>query len=1332
MDFMTIGPLRILIIEPNRAVRSALAGMLHAAETGFDAFEASGRAFGRSDFERADCVLLAEELASDINPTDHDVPFILLTSGSTPNDPRFLDHIFRDSCTPSALERKIHRAIEVYGLRRGGDVDKLLRHSEELFRTLARAAPVGIFRTDRDGRCVYVNDRWCDFAGMKLNEALGDGWVAAIHPDDRARVFDEWQRSARLNEPFELEYRLMDGDGRVTWVFGQSVAELDAEGKPFAFVGTITDITNRHEADKQLRFQGLLLDAVQQAVIATDLEGRITYWNRFAEQLYGWRSDEVLGRNIIGITTPTDGIIVEEASSIMDEMSRGNRWSGEFTLQKRDGSRFLGYVTNSPVTDDNGALIGIVGISHDITDEKASQERFRLALDAAAALVYDADLTGRRPTVAYGLERVTGFRNEDSDLSSEWWHSLIHPDDLPGHQEIYRQHLETGGTSRTVYRVRHKNGHWIWVEDTAQVVTDRDGQAIQLVGAIVDITARRESEEQIRESEERFRLATDSAGMFVWECDVATGRMKWSENAMRVLGYPIENDAMTVIDILDFIVPEDRERLRNAFLGSIKRDNPGFMIEFRGRSGRWWQAKGTVIRDSSGRALRVVAVLHDITERRRAEVEIETANYRFRVAEEAAKGFSYEWDVASGIVTRSKSIEHVLGYAPDELEPSWAAWRDLVHDADATVNTEEESLARLEALGDQSFIGEYRVRHKNGEYRWLMERGILVRDEHDRPQRVIGQTMDVTARREAEEKLLEAERRAVRDYRKLLSRIAPLAQTLGMARELTAIYRALLGFIGQEMPCEGFFVSFYDAENQLKNVRYVWCEGHEPQIAAVRSIPLTGGTGANSRAIATGKTIITTREIDRIEGEFQILSEKNPEKPVESVVTPMIVMGRVIGTIEVQNHGRSYVQEHVVALEMAANLAAAAIENVRLMDIEARARSAAEEANRAKDEFLAVLSHELRTPLNSIKGWISMLQHHDLDEEQRSRAIEVIARNVNSQNALIEDILDVSRIISGKMKLESERLSFVSVVMNVVDAMRPIAEKNGVRLTHEIDQHADEMTGDTFRLQQIVSNLLNNAIKFTPFEGEVNVRLVRSGDFARLTVTDTGIGIPEELLGSIFERFQQADRSTRRRYSGLGLGLAIVRNLAELHGGSVSATSDGTGKGATFTVEIPLIPQAAIDFDESLHLEQARPGSDDGELAGMRLLVVDDDADTLEMMRVALETYGARVVLCLSADRAIEQLSNGAFDLLISDVGMAGMDGCDLVRHIRGELAMDAEKLPAVALSGYVSVEDRARAEAAGFQSHIGKPVNFDTLRETICELASNRNAEAPRREDAK
>lgn len=388
------------------------------------------------------------------------------------------------------------------------------------------------------------------------------------------------------------------------------------------------------------------------------------------------------------------------------------------------------------------------------------------------------------------------------------------------------------------------------------------------------------------------------------------------------------------------------------------------------------------------------------------------------------------------------------------------------------------------------------------------------------------------------------------------------------------------------------------------------------------------------------------------------------------------------------------------------------------------ARHEAEMANRAKDNFLALLSHELRTPLHSMRGWLSMLSAGLLNEQQKVKALEVILRGIDSQNALVEDLLDVSRIVSGKMSIVHEKISLVAVLSNVIEQMGPMASEQDIQLSTDIDTSVDEIVGDSIRLQQIVANLVSNAIKYTPPGGRIDVTSKRDGESALIEVADTGVGIAPEMASRIFERFEQGDNSSRRSFGGLGLGLTIARHLTELHGGTISVDSKGEGKGATFSIRLPLMKSFAAPYRNSF--ASLSPDRQNAPLNRTRVLIVEDDHDSLEMLRLVLENSGAEVTSVDRSQKAVDELGRNKFDVMISDLGLPGMDGHDLIREIRGPLGIDATELPAIALSGYVAEDDRHRSLSNGFQMHLQKPLDVSTLAATIRELLDRSLSQKP------
>lgn len=403
-------------------------------------------------------------------------------------------------------------------------------------------------------------------------------------------------------------------------------------------------------------------------------------------------------------------------------------------------------------------------------------------------------------------------------------------------------------------------------------------------------------------------------------------------------------------------------------------------------------------------------------------------------------------------------------------------------------------------------------------------------------------------------------------------------------------------------------------------------------------------------------------------------------------------------------------------------------ERTRLLILEQKARKEAEAANRAKDEFLATVSHELRTPLNAILGWARILRGGRLDEASIARAYETVERNARAQAQLIEDLLDVSRIISGKLRLDVRPLELASVIQGAIETTRPAAEAKSIRVVTVLDPRANPVTGDADRLQQIVWNLLSNAIKFTPKGGRVMIRLERVNSHVEIIVSDTGVGISLEFLPHVFDRFRQADGSITRSHGGLGLGLAIVRHLVELHGGTVSADSR-PGEGATFTVQLPVIAVRAVEVAGTPERVHPTAGGDvplgsATTLEGVRVLVVDDQQDTIEVLTAVLGQCGAEVRSATSAAEALDMLKEWKPDVLVSDIGMPVEDGYELIRKMRALEHEQGSHIPAVALTAHARTEDRLRALSAGFEMHVPKPVEPAELVMVIASLTRHKTGE--------
>lgn len=907
------------------------------------------------------------------------------------------------------------------------------RATQEQLSTTLMSVGDAVIATDTEGRITLMNSVAQTVTGWTQEEARGKPLAVVfktINEYTRREAEDPVMKVLREGSVVGLANHtiLIAKDGREIPIDDSGAPIRDAEGNITGVVLVFQDVSELKQADAKMRFQAHLLDVVEQAMMATDLDGRITYWNQFAEKLYGWKAEEVLGRNIVDVI-PTNASR-EQAAEIIAQLQKGESWSGDFQVQHRDGRTFPARVTDSPVYDESGKQIGIIGSSEDISERhraeaalRESEERYRVVAETASDAIITIDEESVVRFVNNAAERIFGYPVEeilDQSLT------MLMPDYLRHvHRAGFGRYLETGHKHISWNGVElpglHKLGHEIPLELSFSEFT-KDGQRF-FTGIARDITERKQAEEALRESESRFRMMADNAPVLIW------------------------------------ISGTDKHR-----------------------------------------------------------------NY-----------FNKTWLDFTG-----RTMEQEMGNG----------WAEGVHPEDL-----ETCLDIYTTSFDarQEFVMDYRLRLFDGEYRWVLDTGIP-----------------------------------------------------------------------RWMP-DGSFVGY----------------------------------------IGSCVDITERKEVEEQQGE--------------------------------------------------------------LLAREQGAREQAELANRTKDEFLATLSHELRTPLTAMLGWTWMLRSRELEKETYDRALETIERNVRAQAQLIDDLLDVSRIITGNLRLDVRPSELVPVIEAAMDIARPAAEAKGIKLEAELDRSASHALCDPARIQQVLWNLLANAVKFTPKNGRVSVRLDRVDSHLEISVTDTGAGISAEFLPYVFDRFRQADSSTTRMHGGLGLGLAIVRHLVELHGGMVRVASKGEGEGSVFTVSLPLMAVAgtveATPLLHSLTEIESDPQLDCAlTLKELKILVVDDEPDARSLLVAALQQCGAEATAVASAREALDALSKFKMDVLVSDIGMPLEDGYMLIGKVRElETARGGRRMPAIALTAYASEQARDAALEAGFQIHLAKPIEPSNLIDAISRLIDKR-----------
>ena len=576
------------------------------------------------------------------------------------------------------------------------------------------------------------------------------------------------------------------------------------------------------------------------------------------------------------------------------------------------------------------------------------------------------------------------------------------------------------------------------------------------------------------------------------------------------------------------------------------------------------------------------------------------------------------------------------------------------------------------------------------------------RAEHERA-RVLAREQDARARAESYAELL---RRVQSIVDVALARL-PLEE---MLRELLERIRGVLGID------RAVVLLLDEGENVLVARAAQGCEG---DVGENVRVPI--GSGLAGR-VAAERRPIAVADLDHDE---MIISH-----PIEAGIrsllgVPLLVGERMMGVISVGSKSRrAFASTEIELLELAAERIAVAIDGARAYEAEQRARAAAEAANRAKDEFFAMLSHELRTPLGAVLSWAHLLRSGRLDTAGTARAVETIDRNARLQAQLINDLLDVSRITAGKLELELCVVDPAAIIEASVSGIRPVVDAAGIVLDAVIDHSIGPLRGDPDRLQQVVSNLLSNAIKFTPRGGRIETRLARARSQAAIVVSDTGPGVPPDLLPHVFERFRQGEGPAARGRGGLGLGLTIVRHLVELHGGTVEAESPGELGGATFIVRLPLLPAGAAEDAPQVD-RLALPTDGPPRADGLHVLLVDDDVNTLDSLCALFEHYGARVTAVPSAAEALRALERFRPDVLVSDIAMPDEDGYQLIARVRELDREHGGAIPAIALTAFAADDDRVKALVAGYDIHLSKPVNPEEVVAFVTQLARRGRAAA-------
>ena len=939
-------------------------------------------------------------------------------------------------------------------------------------------------------------------------------------------------------------------------------------------------------------------------------------------------------------------------------------------------------------------------------------------------------VTNRAFAATLGLRRDANASKTAPDGQRPTTFRVLTPDgvEIPGPQLPMQRAAREG---RTVIGIEldvvRDDGRVVRLLEYAAPLFDEQGAPRGAVGAFVDVTASHQARRTLTRSEERYRRIFDTAGVSIWEEDATAIRAAFdrlrasgvddieaylashpefvrqcigllrvvdvNRATLRMFGAP---DKASLMRSLEHVFEPTAVDVFAGALAAFARGDRRYEAEAAQRTldGRSIHALLTMTFPGPGESDESILVsLADITDRKIAENALRRSETLFREMADTAPVMLWITHAGGQCTFLSRGWYEFTGQTPET--GLGVGWIDAVHPDDRG-----QAAASFLAANErrEPFRQEYRLRSHEGAYRWVIDAARPRVDENGLFAGYIGAVIDISERKAAETALREEV--AVRTT---LAQVgASLAGELKTDKLVEAVTDAATKLTEAEI---GAF--FYDAPDDTGDSYSLSSLAGAPRhalpgLSRARAAAIFGPTARRENSIRLDD--ITAHPDYERTSPFHDMGDGRPR--VRSYLAVPVVGGGdspVGGLFFGHSRPGVFTIQHELLASGVAAWAAIAVDNARLYrDVE--------EANRLKDEFLATLSHELRTPLNAVLGWARMLREGPMQPAMHERALESIERNARAQAQLVDDLLDVSRIVAGKLHIKADPVDLASVIVNAVETVR--AGASAKRLDLRVHLPRDErpiVTGDADRLQQVVWNLVSNAIKFTSSGGRIDVELRSADAKAEILVRDTGQGIAPAFLRHLFQRFRQMDASTARRHGGLGLGLSIVRHLTEAHGGTVAAESAGEGQGATFRVRFPL--RAAQHPDPRPPADPAEPGRD---LAGARILVVDDEADARELLRYVLENRGADVETAVSAGEALHLLGEGTFHVLIADIGIPELDGYALIRLVRQLPAAHHRGIPAIAVTAYASARERDQALDAGYDWHLGKPVEPEHLVATV------------------
>ena len=1206
-------------------------------------------------------------------------------------------------------------------------IEESLRESQERLQIFIEHAPVPLAMFDREMRYLAASRRWMTDYRLGDRDIRGQSHYA-LFPE----VPERWKAVHRRTLEGEIvradEDRFVRADGEVQWVRWETRPWHAADGAIGGIVIFSEEITDRKLASEALRESELrfrtMISAIPNLSYETDADGANIFTSDQWRAYTGMTEEESAVAGFIRAYHP------DEAEDVLAQWSAAVRLGASFERKCRiraaDGSYRWFLNRAQPGRDAEGRLVRWAGSLTDIDDLIRAEERarenelrFRTMISAVPSLTFEADVDGNNTFSSDQWLSYTGMTAEET--AGRGFVRAIHPDDVEEVTARWFAAMRSGTLYESRHRMRAADGSYRWFLCRALPARDAEGRIVRWAGSLADIDDLVRAGEALRESEGRFRQLAESLPQLVWTCR-ADGTCDYiSPQFVAYTGIP--EAKQLGFDWLQQVHPDDREPLFAAWNRTVATGEP-FDVEYRIRRNdgvyRWFKTRATALRDSGGKVVKWFGSNTDIDDQKQAERSSLESKERLNGIVSSAMDAIITVDEEQRIVLFNEAAERMFGCPGVEamgrpLDRFIPERFRVTHNDGFLRFGEIGGLARLTALtalraDGAEFPIEASISNIEVGGRKLFT--VILRDITERRQ----------AEAEREQLAREQTARAEAEYAaEKIRRLQAVIDSVLAHLTLENLLTEMLNRIRELLETDSAAILLLSEDGQSLVMRAAI--GSQEEVIGMR-IPLGQGV---SGSIAASRAPLVVEDLSAVEVINPVL-----RREARSLIgAPLIVKGELIGVIHADTAKlKRFAENDVRLLQLAADRVALAIEQRRLYEVEQQARRQAEEANRTKDEFLAIVSHELRSPLNAILGYTRMLRSGPEDREGFNKVTGVIERSAKAQLQIIEDLLDSARIVTGKLRIEPSLIDLVPALEAALDTVRSAAEAKGITLVANFSHLPEQVLGDSTRLQQVVWNLLTNAVKFTQEGGRVELRMEGAADHIRIAVSDTGKGIEPEFLPFVFDRFRQADSSSGRRYGGLGLGLSLVKHLVELHGGTITAASEGAGRGTTFTITLPrrhleLIPSPSPAVtSREVRVEDAIPRDQHLSLEGLSVLVVDDQEEARVVLTHALSEYGAQVTTASSGAEALAILSRPLDgrrpDALILDIAMPGEDGYDVLKKMRAlevEQGAVVNQIPAIALTAHARVEDRVRALNAGFQMHVAKPVEPTELAVVILSL---------------